>query len=475
MRAIAAEDQPFVREDVGAEEALRRLVDQPFKREIVEGLVGEEAAGDVAAGSDTVTFYRNDGWEDLCLGPHLPSTGPAGGLSADRGLGRLLARRREEPAAHPDLRHGLGDGGRSRRPPGEARGGRAARSPQARHRSRPVLVPRGDRLGARRLPPARRHGATDHGGLLPQAPRGAVPLRQLAAHHEAEPVRHQRAPAVVRGRHVPADGARRRHRVLPEADELPVPRADLQGAHTQLPGAADAAVRVRLGLPLREVRRGPRAHARARHDAGRRAHLHDPRADGGGARRLADVHPVAAPRLRARGFLSGALDQARGEGGRLRRGVGRGHRGAPASGARDEPRAGDGPGGRRVLRAEDQRAGARRDRPHLADVDDPARLPDAAAFRSALRRRRRQAAPADHDPPGAVRIDRAVLRGADRALRGRVPAVARARAAAPAAGGRPQRRGGAPSSRRGRAPPGSGWRWTTRSSRSARRSEPRSC
>jgi len=78
MRAIAAEDQPFVREVVGAEEALRRLVDQPFKREIVEGLVGEEAAADVAAGSDTVTFYRNDGWEDLCLGPHLPSTGRLG-------------------------------------------------------------------------------------------------------------------------------------------------------------------------------------------------------------------------------------------------------------------------------------------------------------------------------------------------------------------------------------------------------------
>ena len=75
MRAIVAEDQPFVREDVDRDEALRRLNDQPFKREIVEGLDGDEAAGDISAGSQSASFYRNDGWEDLCLGPHLPSTG----------------------------------------------------------------------------------------------------------------------------------------------------------------------------------------------------------------------------------------------------------------------------------------------------------------------------------------------------------------------------------------------------------------
>jgi threonyl-tRNA synthetase len=78
MRAIAAEDQPFIREDVDAEEALRRLGEQPFKKEIVEGLAGDEAAGDIAAGAERVSFYRNDGWEDLCLGPHLPSSGRLG-------------------------------------------------------------------------------------------------------------------------------------------------------------------------------------------------------------------------------------------------------------------------------------------------------------------------------------------------------------------------------------------------------------
>ena len=103
-------------------------------------------------------------------------------------------------------------------------------------------------------------------------------------------------------------------------------------------------------------------------------------------------------------------------------------------------RAGQGPrararrGRRRVLRPEDLGAGQGRDRPHLADVDDPARLPDAAALRHALRRRRQRAPPADHDPPRAVRIDRALLRGARRALRGRVPGVARAGAGDGAAG-----------------------------------------
>ncbi len=78
MRAIVAEDQPFIREDVDRDEALRRLRDQPFKQEIVEGLEGDEAAGDIQAGAQTASFYRNDGWEDLCLGPHVPSTGRLG-------------------------------------------------------------------------------------------------------------------------------------------------------------------------------------------------------------------------------------------------------------------------------------------------------------------------------------------------------------------------------------------------------------
>jgi threonyl-tRNA synthetase len=73
MRDIVAEDLPFVREELSREEALERFADQPYKREIIEGL--DESEG---AGAETVSVYRNDGWSDLCLGPHVPSTGRIG-------------------------------------------------------------------------------------------------------------------------------------------------------------------------------------------------------------------------------------------------------------------------------------------------------------------------------------------------------------------------------------------------------------
>ncbi len=73
MREIVAADQPFVREELSRPAALERFADQPYKKEIIESL----EAGEVGAG-DTVSVYRNDGWADLCLGPHVPSTGRLG-------------------------------------------------------------------------------------------------------------------------------------------------------------------------------------------------------------------------------------------------------------------------------------------------------------------------------------------------------------------------------------------------------------
>jgi threonyl-tRNA synthetase len=74
MRAIAAADQPFVREEVTRLEARERLGDQPYKVEILDGLAG---TGEVGT-DDLVSLYRNGGWVDLCLGPHVPSTGRIG-------------------------------------------------------------------------------------------------------------------------------------------------------------------------------------------------------------------------------------------------------------------------------------------------------------------------------------------------------------------------------------------------------------
>jgi threonyl-tRNA synthetase len=73
MREIVGEDQAFVREELSREEGLQRFADQPFKVEIIEGVDPEEGAEGSA-----VSVYRNDGWADLCRGPHVPSTSRLG-------------------------------------------------------------------------------------------------------------------------------------------------------------------------------------------------------------------------------------------------------------------------------------------------------------------------------------------------------------------------------------------------------------
>ena len=70
MEEIIAEDQPFVRDSAAMDDALEIFVDHPFKREIIANVDPSE----VSAGED-VTLYRNNGFVDLCRGPHLPSTG----------------------------------------------------------------------------------------------------------------------------------------------------------------------------------------------------------------------------------------------------------------------------------------------------------------------------------------------------------------------------------------------------------------
>ena len=74
MREIVAEDQPFVRADLSAEEGLAVFADQPYKREIIERVDASEVVGD-----GSVSTYRNtDAFVDLCRGPHVPSTGRLG-------------------------------------------------------------------------------------------------------------------------------------------------------------------------------------------------------------------------------------------------------------------------------------------------------------------------------------------------------------------------------------------------------------
>ena len=70
MLEIIDEDQPFVREELSIDDALEVFADQPYKLEIIRGV--DEGEG---VGEGVVSVYRNDGFIDLCRGPHVPSTG----------------------------------------------------------------------------------------------------------------------------------------------------------------------------------------------------------------------------------------------------------------------------------------------------------------------------------------------------------------------------------------------------------------
>lgn len=72
MRDIIEADYPLERIERPREEAFTMYEDNPFKRDILE----HEAAGE-----DPVSFYRQNGWEDLCQGPHLTSTGEIGAIA----------------------------------------------------------------------------------------------------------------------------------------------------------------------------------------------------------------------------------------------------------------------------------------------------------------------------------------------------------------------------------------------------------
>jgi len=67
MREIVAVDQPFVREELSEAEALKIFADQPFKTEIIRSVDDSEMGA-------VISIYRNNGFVDLCRGPHVPST-----------------------------------------------------------------------------------------------------------------------------------------------------------------------------------------------------------------------------------------------------------------------------------------------------------------------------------------------------------------------------------------------------------------
>ncbi|CAG0934827.1 threonyl-tRNA synthetase [Thermoflexales bacterium] len=77
MREIIKANQPFVREEVSAEQAKAQFVDQPYKIELIEGLEkgGFDEYGNPLNEKPVISFYRDGPFVDLCRGPHVESTG----------------------------------------------------------------------------------------------------------------------------------------------------------------------------------------------------------------------------------------------------------------------------------------------------------------------------------------------------------------------------------------------------------------
>lgn len=65
MKRVVKENHRFEREEISREEARQRLVDEPYKLEIIDDLPDDE----------DLTFYRDGDFVDLCRGPHMLSTG----------------------------------------------------------------------------------------------------------------------------------------------------------------------------------------------------------------------------------------------------------------------------------------------------------------------------------------------------------------------------------------------------------------
>lgn len=66
MQRIIAEDHPFVRREVSADEVRQMFANQPYKLALIEDLANEGAG---------LSVYTQDSFTDLCRGPHVAHTG----------------------------------------------------------------------------------------------------------------------------------------------------------------------------------------------------------------------------------------------------------------------------------------------------------------------------------------------------------------------------------------------------------------
>ncbi len=84
MRQIIAGKHSFAYQEVSADGARQKFAQQPYKLELIEGLVAGQVDeyGHASDEPAVISTYRQDSFEDLCKGPHVAQTSkiPVGGL-----------------------------------------------------------------------------------------------------------------------------------------------------------------------------------------------------------------------------------------------------------------------------------------------------------------------------------------------------------------------------------------------------------
>jgi len=79
MRELIAADQPFERGETSGEAALEMFKEHPYKQEIIQTAASRDSLGSEVGADGVISYYRNSPeFVDVCLGPHVASTGKLG-------------------------------------------------------------------------------------------------------------------------------------------------------------------------------------------------------------------------------------------------------------------------------------------------------------------------------------------------------------------------------------------------------------
>ena len=434
MRAIMAEDQPFVRHEHSIAEGLELFGDQPFKREIIEAVgAGQDevdAASEGAGEHGVSTYWNSPAFTDLCRGPHVPSTAVLGHFALMRVAGaywrgdekrqqlqRIYGTAWESDAAVAEHLHRLEE------------------AEKRDHRKLGVeldLFSFPHELG---------------GGLAVWHPQGGI-VRQIMEDYSRE--RHAAGgyefvftPHLANGTLFETSGHLDFYRdgMYPpmEMDNgTYYPKPMNCPMHCLIFGSRQRSYRelplrlFELGTVYRYERAGTlHGLMRIRGFTQDDSHIfctEDQLQD-----EIVSLLGFVMSVLSAFGFTEFTANLSTKDPEKYVGGdddLGQGDRGPPP-GARDRrtPLRGQ-RGRRRLLRPEDRHRRPRRHRAHLAAQHHPVRLQPSRAVRPRVRRRRQRPAPPDHAAPGPLRLHRALLRHPGRALRRSPADLARPRAGA---------------------------------------------